>query len=372
MSLSLRRLNADRPVISPLGLDVGPRHLRAAQLERRGRQWRVLLAVGWRRRESETGPAVIDGFSKRIRQSLEQAGYRGRRVVAGLSIPEVELHALEIPERGDLQDAGKFREAVRWELERVGSIRAAESEAAYWRLPSSKRTRTTAIGAVARSPDVTAVEDLTQSLGLDCEQVDATACAIARLGAALRRGDSVDPQEVWSVMDIGYRMLRLVLCVGEVPVLVRYLDLGGQRWTENLAESLGLSPEAAEIHKRDYGIATDASRDAPEASSEIAAMIYKVLRPDFEAIVAEVERSYEYVMRCYPECPAGAMLAVGGGADLKGLVPYLSTELGIEVRCLQEAVSRPGSSLAGPPAMRESLNPFGCAIGLAIDSEPSA
>ncbi len=408
MALLVRRTGSKRAVVTPIGLDIGPRCLRAAQLERLGDRWRVVRVTTWERRESEMGTTVIEGFAKRIRRTLEQGGYRGRRVVAGLSIPEVELHPLEIPEHGELQMAEKFSEAARWELERVGNMEANEAVSSYWRLPSSKTSRATAMGAIARSTDVDAADKLVQALGLDCERVDATACALSRVGSAVRRGSDVDRREVWSVLDIGQRMLRLVLSVGEVPVLVRSLGQGSRSWTEGIAESLGLSVEAAEVHKRDHGIAPANPEASPDASAEIAAMIYNILRSDLEGVVGEIERSYEYVMRCYPELPAGGLLLVGGGADLKGLCTYLSKQLGVEVRSLTEVGSTgideespqstqrkdeegvtqgstdtkseirdPKSEIHNPQTwagvtsgVRESLNPYGCAIGLAIEPEP--
>ncbi len=371
MRLTLRRSETARPVLSPIGVDVCPRQLRAVQLERCGNRWQLLRAASWQRRESEADSLAVEGFSRRIQRTLEQAGFRGRQVVAGLSIPEVELHPLEIPDRGELQDPAKFGDAVRCELGRVGSLSAGESDAAYWRLPPSRATRTTAIGVVARSKDVSSIDGLIQSVGLDCVRVDATPCALSRLGGAIRRGAGGDPREVWSVMDIGYRMLRLVLSVGEVPVLVRHLAMGGQSWTECVAESLGLSVDAAEVHKRDHGISAADSSGPTNSSEKIATMIYNTLRSSLDAIVGEVERSYEYVMRCYPESPAGGMLVVGGGAELNGLTHHLAEKLGVEVRSLRDAVGRSGGSLTSAESVREGMNGLGCAIGLAIQAESS-
>ncbi|MEE9294756.1 MAG: cell division FtsA domain-containing protein [Phycisphaerae bacterium] len=386
MTLGLLRSITARPALSPIGLDVGPRCLRAAQLGRVDGQWRILRLAQWNRREAETGTGISPGFARRIQQALDQDGFRGRRLVVGLSIPDVELHTLEIPDRGDLSDAGKFADAARWELQRVSGIAPEQAASGYWRVPAGDGTRTTARGAVARREDVVALCELARSTRLDCERVDATSCALSRLGSLLRRRSGADPQEVWSVLDVGSRMLRLVVAVGEVPVLVRNLGVGSQDWTRNVAESLQLSPEAAEIHKCDYGIATGslrvgargmnpAAREDP--SSQIAAMIFNILRGDLDLIVAEIERSYEYIMRCYPERPAGAVLLVGAGADLKGLDRYLAEQLGVDVTPLEQAVQQPDGSLivdqiAGARILsrtHQSLNAFGCAIGLAINTE---
>lgn len=164
-------------------------------------------------------------------------------------------------------------------------------------------------------------------------------------------------------------MLRLLVAVDETPVLVRNLGTGGDSWTSSVAESLQLSSEAAEIHKCDYGIAPRSEHDSNDPLSEIAGMIYKILRGDLDLVAAEIERSYEYIMRCYPDRPAGNVLLVGAGADLKGLDTFLAKKLGVNVTTLNQAVDQSDGALVYDQPSRKSLNPFGAAIGLAIEPE---
>jgi len=375
MSPLLHRAGLKGTVVSPIGLDVGPRNIRAAQLERSGHFWRVLRTACWSKREDEIGTHASDGFTRRIGRMLQQGEFHGRRVIAGLSVPELEVHSLEIPDRGNSEPGGTFDQAVRWELQRVMSIAEDSAATSYWRLPASAGTRNTAIGVAAQASEVDAVSELAESLGLDCERVDATACALSRLGSVLRGRPDVDQQAVWGVLDVGYRMLRLVVCVGESPALVRILGHGGQAWTESVAGALGLSAEAAEVHKRDYGIdsprAPTGEADSPEPSTEIATMIRSILNADLEAAVGEIERSYEYVMRCYLDRGAGELLLVGGGADMKGLNGYLTEKLGVEVQRIDDIIQTPGAPVSASPSIRESLGPYACAIGLAIEPEAS-
>jgi Tfp pilus assembly PilM family ATPase len=315
----IKRLKRET-TMSPIGLDVGPRHIRAAQLERRGGMWKVLRLTALCRREVEEGDVVSTGFARRLGETIRQSGYVGRRVVAGLSIPEVDLHPLEIPTRGDLADEDRFREAVGWELERVSALKDEQVATSFWKLPSADGSRATTIGAVASGAVVRRAYDMVTTAGLDCECVDATACGLSRLGAVARRGLEEETESIWAILDIGFRMSRLTLCVGEAPVLVRTLGGGSQAWTERIAASLGLSEEAAEVHKIEHGIATQSEEGWNEPGQpEVAEIILELLRSELELIINEIERSYEYVMRCYPERGAAGLLVVGGGADMKGL-----------------------------------------------------
>jgi Tfp pilus assembly PilM family ATPase len=194
------------------------------------------------------------------------------------------------------------------------------------------------------------------------------------------------------VLDLGERQTRLVLCLGNVPVLARTAGTGGLAWTERIGRELQISPKAAEVHKREHGIAltgrgvrqsspaaveevsgtpklagpaTDpdprldhsprrehaASRDlkgesassAPEAHAsapraQLSSLLLGCLRSELTAIAAEVKRSYEYVLSCYQSpgsegkrSPADLIL-VGGGAAMRNLPEFLRFALGIPVR----------------------------------------
>ncbi|MCH7526624.1 MAG: pilus assembly protein PilM [Planctomycetes bacterium] len=368
--------------LSPIGLDINPRIIRAAQLERRGGRWEILHVARWDQRGSESELTLSDGLARRIRRSVQQWEYRGGRLVAGLSTPEVELHALEIPDRGELRAADKFAEAVRWELERVKGLAEADVRIGHWRVPASKGTRTTAIGVVSPAPHVAFGSALAGAIRCECQCVDATACALSRLGWFIRRGsepststpaNSASPKTIWGVLDLGERQSRMVVCVDDLPVLVRTLGEGGGSWTERVAESLNLSSEAAELHKVDYGIGEESNPDdtstQSETAVEIGEMILKALKTDLELLAGEIERSYEYVLRCYPDGQAASLLLVGGGSNLRGLKPFLSAKLGIAVESLDDAVAAPDTALQVARSIREPLGPYGCAVGLAIEPE---
>jgi type IV pilus assembly protein PilM len=369
MTTSLMPRISRRMATSAVGLDISPRAIRAAQLEYGGNRWRIVRLSSWLRRESENGQATAEGFARRVKKSLRQADYKGRRTVVGISAPEVELHALEIPDHGELRDDSKFDEAATWELERVSGVSREDAMTSYWRVPPCKASRTTAMGVVARADDVAKASQFAQTIGLECESVDATACALSRLGAALRRSRDTTGQSIWSVMNVGHRTLNIVVNVDETPVLARSVGTGSQQWTSSIAKVLGLSDEAAESHKLDFGIDQNTDSTQEPVNREIASMVFNALRTDLNGIVNEVERSYEYVMRCFPNATVEGVLTVGGGADLRGLTGFLADKLGVEVRGLSDEVKLPGAAIMNSVSMKASLNPFGCAIGLAIEAE---
>ncbi len=362
----LQKIVDRRTLVSPIGLDIGPTVVRAAQLERREeRDWVVRRLTTIKRRDSETGITVSEGFSVRLRDTLREHGFQGYRVVAGLTTPEVELHSLELDAQGGMGD--KFANAVRWELERVMNSTETNTVTDYWKVPPTKMSRITAIGVVAPATHVQAATDIVHGMGMDCEQIDATICALSRLGSLIRRCRGDDPDGIWGMLDVGRRSLRLVLCAGDVPLLVRTLGSGCNSWSQSIAESLGISPEAAEVHKCQYGIDT-AQPDSDDASpeKEIASMIFDILRAELELVVSEVERSYGYAMHCYPDRAAGDMFLVGGGAPMSGLAEFLKSRLGIDVELIGDLVRGSGGSFSPDTGTGDSIGDYAAAIGLAI------
>ena len=93
--------------------------------------------------------------------------------------------------------------------------------------------------------------------------------------------------------------------------------------------------------------------------------------PDGE-VLEEIERSYQYVLRCYAPRPPGPLLMVGGGAETRNLSALLGGRLGIDVRVPvideQNFVGQIDCSLVAAK-VREPVHTFASAIGLALISE---
>ncbi|MCP4591629.1 MAG: hypothetical protein GY842_12885 [bacterium] len=240
------------------------------------------------------------------------------------------------------------------------------------------------------------------SAGMVCQRLDAGLCALSRFGSWLRSlpvvgASTSEPSgtEVWGLLDLGAAQVRLVLCVGDVPVLVRCFDTGGERWVTRLSETLGLSPAAAEIHLRDHGISTKGSGrstteepgrgvrggagdvgEAAVASEQLGGIIRNILGEELDGLCGEIERSYRYALQCHPGAEPSELILVGGGAELRNLDGYLQDRLGIEVNAAGRRLERTelgeerGVETAFIPraaaGKRYPLSVIAGAIGLAI------
>lgn len=360
-----------RSRFSPIGLDIGASSVRAAQLRWTGGRWTAVTLCHW---PLSTGDeqAADAAIWDRLAQWLRRVGFKGRKTVLGLSPPDVELHALDLPSM-ESATADDISAAAHHEIERLMSFEPGEAETDLWSIPPSKVARTTAIGVAAKKSSVERLVSVCDKARLDCIGVDATACGLARFGWVLR-GEPRDQPDVWGVLDLGARRSRLIVCVDAIPVLARSFDYGGQVWTERLAEAMGVTPQTAERHKRDHGI-SPLSREGDHSgvgTGVLSEMIYNALRRDLDAMVDELERSYRYVMRSYPQRQLGPLLLVGGGAQLQNLDQWLTQRLGVPVvtPTFGNQPQMDGIDLSRvATGVRDPGHAFACAIGLALHPE---
>ena len=379
--------------LTPIGLDFGATAVRAVQLRRVGPRYSVVAAVelGLRsERNGEQRKGSPQGLARRIQRALARQDFRGRQVVMGLSPPDVELHPLAIPippqaGAGIITDP-TLAQAARIEVQRLAGFETEQVETDWWPLPPGRGTDTTAMGVAARTDQVIEWCEMCRMMGYECRRIDVSPCATARFGFALH--PPADDQ-VWAALDLGARSTRLTICIDDVPVLARAVGGGGQEWTQRIAETLEVTPESAEVFKRDHGMQLPgiAARGgsgsgeefdqhesanptetgtATEVLTEVASMIYSALKPNLDILTREIERSYAYVLQSYPDRCAGPLLLLGAGAAMKNLDCFLRDRLGIRVTDAEtfRSEDRINFSTTGT----EHLGSLACAIGLAIGS----
>ncbi len=384
-----------RPQSKPtrIGLDLGESGVRAVQLARAGDEYILTVAAGAagfgshgpagpgqsdNRREADTPDHMLMQESRlahqvrEIRSCLRKPEFRGRSVVVGLNTPDLEFHLLELPPailsqqtpadpRRLKPEDREVAQVVHWEMTRLLEQSAENVETRHWQLPSALTPKANALGIGVKREVVSRTMATCARAGLVCCRVDAAAAALCRFGCLINPVDTRTKSRtgtmVWGLLDLGYRQSRLVLCVDEVPTLIRTAGSGGREWTQRIAGSLDLSVKAAEIHKRDHGIALigrkagqgqatmsplvgdDSEKEMERLkrrshtpSAELAAILFGVLRSDLNELAAEIKRSYEYVLSCHSDCYAGDLILVGGGAKMPKLTEFLGNALGIPVR----------------------------------------
>jgi len=351
----------------PIGLDVGARGARAAQLVRDGDAYQIQrIAVVERSLTDEAESREAGEWSTWMRACVHGRGFRGRSVVTCAANDDCDYHFVDLPHAVLNRPPLEAEQAVRFEVSRLLSDPIEDLELRYWPLVSSRAPGPGALAVASRRSLVIDKVSRCHEAGLMCVGVDAHASALSRLGCVLA---PVRSKSVWGVLDVGCEQSRLILCVDTVPSLVRVVGSGGRAWTRSIAESLQLSVKAAEIQKREHGIPPVGSRGAaPDAAhDEIARMVFGAIRSELNEVAGEVKRSYEYVLGLHPEREPGALILVGGGASLRGLPEFLSDALGIAACRASAFIGQQSCRLRGDGGTGAKVEVAALALGLAIE-----
>ncbi len=357
---------------SLIGLDIGACGVRAVQLLRDGNSYAVENAACSDRQR----PANETGFdprlsSRQIADCLRGASFHGKVLAAALATPDMEFHTLELPAAALNTGEAEGAQIARFEIERLMTQQQVPVETRYWQLPKTSIPAPNAIGAGATHETIHRMVEACSQVGWICSEVDTTATALSRLGAHLQDRSK---EEIWGILDAGDRQARLVLCLQDTPLLVRVTGVGGRTWTQRIADALQVSFKAAEIHKRDHGIAATGrkTRSATDdgARSELASLILGALRADLNDLAAEVKRSYEYVLSCYPSGKVGDLVLCGGGSQTHNLSEFLGNALGIPVRRASDYLGGPSCRLRPTFVSNASIEVLAVAAGLAIPELP--
>ncbi|MBN1513969.1 MAG: pilus assembly protein PilM [Phycisphaerae bacterium] len=362
-------LTSVRSRVSRIGVDVGAASIRAVQLRRVDAVWELVRSVQTPARHDQSAEPDLQASADCVRSLIKRHRFVGRTAAAAIGPPQAELHVLEVPAEAAANNGPD--KAVHAELERLLHAGGEEYELAYWSLPKKRADLLGAVGVAVRREHALRIWEFCGRAGLDCRQIDASACALARFAAVLRNPRPNAAHQVHGVLDLGHSSARLILCLGDVPVLTRVFDAGGSRWTSLIAEWFGISTQSAEVHKCEQGVLADRSGGASSAGS-LNGMLHAVLRTELESLASQLERSYAYVLQYYPQSAAGGLLLTGGGAALPNLDRYLAGKLGIDVRAAAFAPDSGSAILkdARPAELQKvPLPELAVAVGLAIPAE---
>ena len=157
------------------------------------------------------------------------------------------------------------------------------------------------------------------------------------------------------VINVGAENTDLVVCT-KSSVWQRCILLGGNNFTQAIADTFKLNFNKAEKLKR----------TAP--MSKYARQIFQAMRPVFTDLASEVQRSLGFYNSANPNMKVKKIIAMGGGARLRGLLKYLQQTVQIPVErpdTFKRIAINQGVSQA---KFHENVNDFGIVYGLALQA----
>ncbi len=167
--------------------------------------------------------------------------------------------------------------------------------------------------------------------------------------------DSEHPPKSTVVLAMGTDATDLIVTNG-YRVWQRSMPLGGNHFTRQLTKELKLTFAKAEHLKR----------NAMEA--EDPKLVFQAMRPVFNDLVTEVQRSMGFFRSINKKAEIGSILMLGNSTKLAGLSQYLSKNLAMDVDVLSNFSRLSGDEVTGAAAFKDHISAFGPVYGLCLQA----
>jgi type IV pilus assembly protein PilM len=136
-------------------------------------------------------------------------------------------------------------------------------------------------------------------------------------------------------------------------VWIRTFPVGGHTFTEAVSRAFKLDYTKADKLKRDF------------ESSQHKKQVFQAMKPAFEDLLQDIQRSLQYYKQLHPEATLNRMLGIGATFQLPGLRKFLAQRMGLDVVRLDQfhkiGIDGPMSAEFAATAMQLST-----AYGLAL------
>ncbi len=192
---------------------------------------------------------------------------------------------------------------------------------------------------------------LYRELGLQPAAI--TICPLAVYNSMIYDRDLDKPgRETMAFLDIGTRSSDLVV-IADGHCWIRTFPIGGHHFTEAIATAFSVP----------YGKADRLKAEA--ATHKYAKQLMHAMRPVFDDLLQEVQRSMGHFQSIRPEKPIARIVGLGSTFRIPGLRKFLSDQLGVDIRRQEEynKIRVEGSAAADFSANAMNL---ATAIGLAL------
>lgn len=282
-----------------------------------------------------------------LKKIITQIGVSTKDV--NLALPEalVFTRVIKFP----LLSEEEVSAAVKWEAEQYIPIPVAEAVVQYSILERNEATSQTSVLLVAAPKAV--VEKYVKVI----RYAGLTPVSAETELTALTRALSPD-KGVSMLLDLGSSATDMSIIKDGRLVFTRSIPIAGEAFTRSVSQGLNISIQQAEEYKKTYGLVENQLEGKVKAS----------LDPVFKLVVDEIKKAIHFYQSEEKGDTPTSVVITGGASVMPGIVPYLTTNLGIET-----VVGDPFGKIALDPETAKSLAPYssiyGTAVGLSMREE---
>jgi type IV pilus assembly protein PilM len=320
-----------------VGLDIGTGHIRLAQLRPSGGSFVLQRygVVGLPLGSVVDGEVVdADAVGTAIRDLMRSVGLRsGAEVSACVSNQKVVVRLIDLPYMGPAELAG----AIQYQAQDYIPIPVEEAIIDFqvigdYMTPSDEHMMEVLLVAAQRDMIDQVVHAVDHS-GLKLTAIDVTSFAIVRGLFGVAPGVLSDEAEgeATAIIQMSAGITNIVVVENGVPRFTRVSSLGGNDFTQAVANSLNTTFAAAEDLKLRVGLPSPdgtAGEFAANIEPDLAQGAQEALEREVTKFIVEVRRSLDYYLTQVSSArTVRRVLLTGSGAQLRNLDTYVARGL---------------------------------------------
>jgi type IV pilus assembly protein PilM len=293
-----------------------------------------------------------------VREGLSQLS---GEVTPFIALPgdQLSVRVLELP----FTDQRKIDQVVGYELE--SQIVNPIEDVVFDHLVVGQRPEGSTVMAVAaRRDDLATLIGAAEGQGVHPRAIYAAPVSYRTLfpPAAEAAGDGATVP-CYMVLDFGHARTNVSIVRGGNAIYARTIRRGGEHLTAAIAKAFAADAARAEHAKRNEAFIASLGRPA---TTPLEAKLDVVLRDALTPSIRELKQTLAS-FRAGNRFDVDAMLIVGGGGRLAGLLPFLETELGIPARfpSVRPVLEAGGGRSAADAASEEAAAPESDSYALA-------
>ena len=310
-----------------IGIDIGSRAIKVAQVERAQGEMRIvesLVLEDDARSVLDEQNRLADWAPLALEALLRSATHAsGKAAACAISVSATESRTLEIP----LASEAEMHEMIAQELEVVedGESSLPGREFDYWVIDDPGRSDSSELALVgAISMPSALAESVGRSVlrcGLRCEVLDAAPWSLSR-AIGLTASPSEQPS---AVLDWGASTAMLTVVRHGQPVFTRSLrDCPFRRVSQAIQNGLGATPDECCELLNNYGVAVGGPDDG-----DVERVVSELISDAIQALVEEVNKTLSYLKGQRGAIAPEKLWLAGGGATVRNLDALLSARLGL-------------------------------------------
>lgn len=317
-------ISLKRETTFPIGLQIGPTSVTAAQL--RERAGVLELSAAARAAMRIPGDATDEECMKRtaeaIRELLSDSRFKGRRVVGCLTMDDLFVQNVRLPKLAE----DEAEKVVRWEAAERLPYPVDDAEIRHW-LAAEIRQETDVkqerILMSCRKQTISRCVELLERANLVPVGIDVEPCAVLR---GLTPRTEVAGQTRRVCVNLCEQATSVIIESADRIQFLKHIDGGGQTLDQAVADHLQLSQDEAATLR---GTVTAAATLNPE--DDIHRCVIDAIREPLESIADEIERCLRYDKVTFREQPP-AEITLSGAEATAWLAEFLSDRLGTPCR----------------------------------------